>query len=133
MFQRKQLVDRSAGVSYRMVVLPSTKKNEFCINGRYVFGIEQSLLLRYDMKEEIRLYLDYLIEFVYGKIIPLIFPQFSDTVFQTRCQIRQKNTSPSRASLAAKPTAELSLMPTWPGTQTKTISFPSRIKSEYSS
>ena len=41
--------------------------------------------------------------------------------------------SPIRESLAAASAAELSIVPTWPGTQTKTISFPSLIKSIYSS
>ena len=35
--------------------------------------------------------------------------------------------SPSRASLAAESAPDLPLMPVWPGTQTKTISFPFRI------
>ena len=37
--------------------------------------------------------------------------------------------SPSRASLAAESAAEFPLMPTWPGTQLKTISFPSLVDS----
>ena len=41
--------------------------------------------------------------------------------------------SPSRASLAAKSAAELPLMPTWPGTQIKIISFLSVVNSIYSS
>ena len=35
--------------------------------------------------------------------------------------------SPSRAILAAESAAEFPLMPTWPGTQMKTISFPSPV------
>ena len=35
--------------------------------------------------------------------------------------------SPSRASLAAESAAEFPLMPTWPGTQMKTISLPSLV------
>ena len=37
--------------------------------------------------------------------------------------------SPSRASLAAETAAEFPLMPTWPGTQMKTISLPSLVSS----
>jgi len=40
---------------------------------------------------------------------------------------------PSRASLAAESAAEVPLMPTWPGTQMKTISFPSLVISVYNS
>ena len=39
--------------------------------------------------------------------------------------------SPSRASLAAESAAEFPLMPTWPGTQMKTISLPSLVISVY--
>ena len=39
--------------------------------------------------------------------------------------------SPSRASLAAESAAEFPLMPTWPGTQIKTISLPSLVISVY--
>ena len=41
--------------------------------------------------------------------------------------------SPSRASLAAESAAEFPLMPTWPGTQMKTISLPSHVISVYKS
>ena len=41
--------------------------------------------------------------------------------------------SPSRASLAAESAAEFPLMPTWPGTQMKTISLPSLVISVYKS
>ena len=41
--------------------------------------------------------------------------------------------SPSRASLAAESAAEFPLMPTWPGTQMKTISLPSLVISVYNS
>ena len=57
----------------------------------------------------------------------------SNVVFKSEKGVCSSETSPSRASLTAESVAELPLMPTWPGTQTKTISFPSRIKSEYSS
>ena len=39
--------------------------------------------------------------------------------------------SPSTASLAAESAAEFPLMPTWPGTQMKTISLPSLVISVY--
>ena len=39
--------------------------------------------------------------------------------------------SPSRASLAAESAAKIPLMPTWPGTQMKTVSFPSPVISVY--
>ena len=39
--------------------------------------------------------------------------------------------SPSRASLAAESAAKIPLMPTWPGTQMKTVSFPSLVISVY--
>ena len=41
--------------------------------------------------------------------------------------------SPSRASLAAESAAEFPLMPTWPGTQMKSISLPSLVISVYNS
>ena len=41
--------------------------------------------------------------------------------------------SPPRASLAAESAAEFPLMPTWPGTQMKTISLPSLVISVYNS
>ena len=41
--------------------------------------------------------------------------------------------SPSRASLAAESAAEFPLMPTWPGTQMKTIYLPSLVISVYNS
>ena len=40
---------------------------------------------------------------------------------------------PSRASLAAESAAKFPLMPTWPGTQMKTISLPSLVISVYNS
>ena len=41
--------------------------------------------------------------------------------------------SPSRASLAAESAAEFPLMPTWPGTQMKTMYLPSLVISVYNS
>ena len=41
--------------------------------------------------------------------------------------------SPSRASLAAESAAKFPLMPTWPGTQIKTISLPSLVIPVYNS
>ena len=53
--------------------------------------------------------------------------------FKSENGISSTEVSPTRASLAAASAAELPLMPTWPGTQTKTISFASLVKSIYSS
>ena len=52
--------------------------------------------------------------------------------FQSENGMRSTEVSPTRASLATASAAELPLMPTWPGTQTKTVSFPSLVKSIYS-
>ena len=41
--------------------------------------------------------------------------------------------SPSRASLSAESAAEFPLMPTWPGTQIKTVYLPSLVISVYNS
>ena len=53
--------------------------------------------------------------------------------FKSENGMSSTEVSPTRASLAAASAAELPLMPTWPGTQIKTISFPSLVKSIYSS
>ena len=53
--------------------------------------------------------------------------------FKSENGMSSTKVSPTRASLAAVSAAELPLMPTCPGTQTKTVSFPSLFKSIYSS
>ena len=60
-------------------------------------------------------------------------------IYLSVCDFRSENgmssteMSPSRASLDAESAAEFPLMPTWPGTQMKTISLPSLVISVYKS
>ena len=53
--------------------------------------------------------------------------------FRSENGMSSSEMSPTRASLAAESAAELPLIPTRPGTQIKTISFRSLVKSKYSS
>ena len=53
--------------------------------------------------------------------------------FRSENGLSSTEMSPSRASLAAESAAEFPLMPTWPGTQMKTISLPSLVISVYNS
>ena len=53
--------------------------------------------------------------------------------FRSENGMRSTEMSPSRESLAAESAAEFPLMPTWPGTQMKTISLPSLVISLYNS
>ena len=53
--------------------------------------------------------------------------------FRSENGMNSTEMSPSRASLAAESAAEFPLMPTWPGTQKKTISLPSLVISVYNS
>ena len=53
--------------------------------------------------------------------------------FRSEIGMSSSEMSPTRASLTAESAAELLLMPTWPGTQIKTITFPSLVRSIYSS
>ena len=53
--------------------------------------------------------------------------------FKSENGMSSTEASPTRASLAAASADELPLTPTWPGTQTETISFQSLIESIYSS
>ena len=65
-----------------------------------------------------------------------ILPEFNVVTGQTRFQIRERNVFVWDVAIKVlssdQPAAEFPLMSTWPQTQTKSISIPSRIKSEYS-
>ena len=67
---------------------------------------------------------------------PPILPEFNVVTGQTRFQIRERNVFVWDVAIKVlssnQPAAEFPLMSTWPQTQTKSISFPSRIKSGYS-
>ena len=56
---------------------------------------------------------------------------FFERGFRSENGMSSTEMSPSRASLAAESAAEFPLMPTWPGTQMKTISLPSLVNSVY--
>ena len=65
--------------------------------------------------------------------VPFMLAEFNEVFVKPKFQIRERyELSPSRASLTARSAHELSVMPTWPGTQTNTISFSSQIKSKNS-
>ena len=57
----------------------------------------------------------------------------SSNIYLFERGFRSDNGMRARASLAAESAAEFPLMPTWPGTQIKTISFPALVISVYNS
>ena len=64
-------------------------------------------------------------EFIVREIVRFWLP--NTRVLESEKRMNSSEMSPPRASLAAKSAAEFPLMPTWPGTQTETISFPSLV------
>ena len=116
-------------------LLLSPGKSESYMKCQYVAWIEPSLLFGYnDKMSGIRLFLDRSCAVCLWDRCPIRFARVqwcncANVVSNQRkgC-IRLRR--PHQGALAAESAAELPLMPTWPGTQTKTISFPFRIKSE---
>ena len=117
--------------------LLSTRKRVSSINGRYVVWVEPCLISRCnDRMSGIRLFVDWSWAVCFGgscftQFARLQWRHCSKPVSNQRKKLYSSETSPSRASIAAEFAAELPLIPTWPWTQTKTISFPYRSNSSW--
>ena len=78
-------------------LLLSTGNSESYMNGQYVAWIESSLLFGSNdrMSGLLITYFVYfrtcLVQFVYGIVVPLILPEFSEVIVQTWFQIREKD------------------------------------------
>ena len=79
----------------------------------------------------------YLVQFILWELVPLSCHSTNRYLFirdfTSAKEVSSSEMSPSWASLAVESAAEFPLMPTWPGTQIKTVSLPSLVSSNYAS
>ena len=114
--------------------LLSTRKRVSSINGRYVVWVEPCLTFGCnDRMSGIRLFVDWSWAVCFRgscftQFARLQWRHCSKPVSNQRKKMYSSEISPSRAYLAAESAAKLPLIPTWPWTETKTSSFPYRIK-----